>query len=91
MAILRFDNPCSEFHLNIFNYMRNSGLGVQIHYIPIHLQPYYLNLGFKKGDFPESEFYSENAISIPLYPGLKDKEQDYVIQILAEAINQYTY
>ena len=89
LAIIRFNNDDEEFHLNVFNYFRNHGIGVQIHYIPIHLQPYYSKLGFKQGDFPEAEFYSNNSISIPLFPGLKEVEQDYVVKILREAILKF--
>ena len=90
LAILRLNNHSEDFHLNIFNYLRKHGIGVQIHYIPIHLKILFKILGFKKGDFPESEFYSNNAISIPLYPGLTEIEQNYVVKILREAIFKYS-
>ena len=51
----------------IFNELREASLGVNVHYIPIHTQPYYLRLGFKEGDYPNSEDYYSNAISIPLF------------------------
>ena len=47
---------------------------------PVHLQPYYQALGFAQGDFPEAEHYYAEAISLPIYPGLSDSEQDYVVQ-----------
>ena len=65
-------------HKEIFNYLRESGIGVQIHYIPIHCQPYYKNLGFKKGDFPNSEIYADRAISIPIFPGLTYENQKFI-------------
>ena len=49
----------------------------------MHLQPYYRRLGFAEGNFPEAEAYARNAISLPLYPGLKDQEQERVIQVLS--------
>ena len=84
LYILRF--PKKEFKISkneIFTTLRKNGIGVNVHYIPIHLQPYYKNLGFKKGDFPNAEnFYSE-AISIPIFPILGIKEQNFIIdQIL---------
>ena len=48
--------------------MRENNIGVQLHYQPIHLNPYYRNLGFKNGDFPNAELYGQNAFSIPLFP-----------------------
>ena len=62
--------------------MRENGVGVQIHYSPIHLQPYYKDIGFKVGDLPNSELYEKQCMSIPLYPGLKRSEQDKVIELL---------
>ena len=69
--------------------MRSINIGVQVHYIPVHLHPYYVNLGFKKGDFPISEkFYSE-IISIPIFPKLKDEEQLRVINFLKNELDDY--
>ena len=66
----------------VFNAMRKAGIGVNVHYIPVHTQPVYQKLGFKKGDYPEAEKYYEQAISLPIYPGLKKEQQDYVIETL---------
>ncbi len=55
----------------IFEELRERGLGVQVHYIPVHLQPFYRKMGYRSGDFPEAEAYYERAISIPIYPALK--------------------
>ncbi|MBB5016874.1 UDP-4-amino-4,6-dideoxy-N-acetyl-beta-L-altrosamine transaminase [Chitinivorax tropicus] len=54
----------------VFNAMRSAGIGVNVHYIPVHLQPYYRRLGFRPGDFPVAERYYRHAITLPLYPGL---------------------
>jgi dTDP-4-amino-4,6-dideoxygalactose transaminase len=59
---------------------------VNLHYIPVHLQPYYRRMGFGYGDFPASEDYYARAISIPLHAGLTDKEQATVIAAIAEAL-----
>ena len=52
------------------NKLRNKGIGVNIHYIPIHFQPYFKKMGFKKGMFPMSEKYFDSAISLPIHPGI---------------------
>lgn len=70
----------------IFNALRAAGIGVQTHYIPVHLQPYYRRLGFKPGDFPEAERYYHEAISLPIFPSLSDAEQDAVVSVLREAL-----
>ena len=66
----------------IFERMRANGIGVNVHYIPVHLQPYYASMGFSKGDFPESEKYYAAAISLPMYSGLTENNQDVVIDVL---------
>ena len=50
--------------------MKEQNIGLQVHYTPIHLQPFYRKRGFSEGDFPQAEFYSKNALSIPLFIGL---------------------
>ena len=72
--------------LEIFNELRESGIGVNVHYIPIHTQPYYQKMGFKKGDFPESERYYEAAISLPMYAGILDEEQERVIKNVKDSL-----
>ncbi len=62
----------------IFDKLRQSGIGVNVHYIPIHLQPYYQQLGFRKGNFPNSETYYNRAISIPLFHAMTLEQQDKV-------------
>jgi len=70
----------------VFDALRAAGLGVNLHYIPVHLQPYYQQLGFKNGDFPEAERYFGEAISLPLYPDLTDEEQVEVVEILRQIL-----
>ena len=72
----------SKSHDQVFNELRQSGLGVNLHYIPIHMQPYYQKMGFKKGDFPIAEAYYSRAISIPIYQSLTFDLQDEVVAIL---------
>ncbi|OFX19448.1 MAG: UDP-4-amino-4,6-dideoxy-N-acetyl-beta-L-altrosamine transaminase [Bacteroidetes bacterium GWA2_31_9] len=71
-----------ENRLELYNYLREKGIFAQVHYIPVHLQPYYKQLGWKKGDFPVAENYYEHCLSIPMYHSLSDSEQDYVIETL---------
>ena len=86
LAILQFNNISPEEHKTIFEKMRINNIGVQLHYIPIHLHPFYQKLGFKKGDFPNSEIYYKKSMSLPLYPGLKRKNQIRVINILTDLL-----
>ncbi|MBQ2646387.1 MAG: UDP-4-amino-4,6-dideoxy-N-acetyl-beta-L-altrosamine transaminase [Achromobacter sp.] len=70
----------------VFEGMRERGVGVNVHYIPVHLQPYYRDLGFTSGMFPVAENYYRRAISLPLYYGLTDAEQDQVVQALRDSL-----
>lgn len=76
----------SKSHRQIFDAMRDQGIGINIHYIPVHTQPYYQKKGFAEGDFPEAESYYREAISLPMFPGLSDKEQDHVVSVLKSEI-----
>jgi len=68
----------SKGRKKIFNELRENGIGVNVHYIPIHTQPFYQQLGFKEGDFPNSEYYYSRAISIPLFHAMTLNQQDEV-------------
>jgi UDP-4-amino-4,6-dideoxy-N-acetyl-beta-L-altrosamine transaminase len=68
--------------IDVYNRLRAAGIGANVHYIPIHTQPFYRRLGFKAGDFPASERYYNSAISIPLFPELTHEQQDQVIACL---------
>jgi UDP-4-amino-4,6-dideoxy-N-acetyl-beta-L-altrosamine transaminase/dTDP-4-dehydrorhamnose reductase len=71
----------------VFEKLHHKGIGVNVHYIPVHTQPFYTRLGFFKGQFPEAEKYYEEAITLPLFPSMTDKEQDRVIQALEEVLS----
>lgn len=73
-------------HTQVFEALRAKGVGVNLHYIPVHTQPYYQRLGFKRGEYPNAEAYYSDAISLPLYSGLADQEQDQVVVALMEAL-----
>lgn len=72
----------------VFASLRSSGVGVNVHYIPVHLQPYYKRLGFNAGDFPRAESYYSEAMSLPLYPTLSDEQQQYIVNALRRALGQ---
>ncbi len=76
----------SPTHSEVFDRMRAAGIGVNLHYIPVHLQPYYAAMGFAKGDFPEAESYYAEALTLPLFPTLTEAEQDEVVAALIAAI-----
>lgn len=70
----------------VFEALRAKGIGVNVHYIPVHTQPYYENLGFKLGDFPVAEAYYDSAISLPMYPDLTDDQIQYIYESLQEVL-----
>lgn len=76
----------SKTHCQIFTELRERGLLVNLHYIPVHTQPYYKKMGFKEGDFPQAEAYYAEAISIPLYFGLSDESQEKVMACIREVV-----
>jgi len=73
-------------HRQVFESLRQAGIGVNLHYIPVHTQPYYQALGFQRGDFPQAEQYYREAISLPLYYGLTEADQDRVVHRLQEIL-----
>jgi UDP-4-amino-4,6-dideoxy-N-acetyl-beta-L-altrosamine transaminase len=73
----------SDRRQEVFAGLRAAGIGVNVHYIPIHLQPYYRALGFEPGDFPAAEKYYSAAISLPLFPAMREDHQDRVVSTLA--------
>lgn len=73
---------CHQSREQVFNALRQQGVGVNVHYIPVHLQPYYQKMGFKPGDFPEAEAYYQTAISLPLFFEMTEAEQNYIVACL---------
>jgi UDP-4-amino-4,6-dideoxy-N-acetyl-beta-L-altrosamine transaminase len=76
----------AERRLRAFDHLRANGVGVNVHYIPVHLQPDYRRLGFERGAFPVAERYYERALSLPMFPALADAQQDRVVRLLTEAL-----
>lgn len=73
-------------HLQVFNALREKGIGVNLHYIPVYRQPFYKAMGFQDSDWVQSENYYSNAISIPMYHGLSNEMQDRVVAAIHESI-----
>jgi dTDP-4-amino-4,6-dideoxygalactose transaminase len=75
----------NKTHRQVFEDLRAHGVGVNLHYIPVHLQPYYKRMGFSQGDFPEAERYYSEALSLPLFSTLSESDQDTVNAALCKA------
>ena len=86
LAVIRIPGISATIHREIFESLRTKGIGVQVHYTPVHLQPYYQNLGFLQGNLPMAEKYAETCMSIPIFPGLSESEQNFVVNCLKEVI-----
>ena len=80
--------PETICRLSVFEKMREAGIGVNVHYIPVHLQPFYKALGYGEGDFPIAESYYSRALTLPLYPNLANAEQDYIVEKLVQFIKR---
>ncbi len=86
--VVRLDKTrTSKSKAEIFEEMKKRGVTLNLHYIPVHLQPYYQALGFKRGDFPASERYYEEAFTLPLYYELTDEQQDQVVNVLRDVLS----
>jgi len=89
LYVIRLDPAQTGKHrLQVFESLRSQGIGVNVHYIPVHTQPYYRNLGFEPGDFPQAERYYAEAISLPMFHGMTEAQQDAVVEALRKAVQQ---
>lgn len=82
---LRLDQ-ISRSHREVFESLRAQGIGVNVHYIPVYLQPYYARLGFGRGYCPEAEHYYAEAISLPMFPAMSETQQDQVVVALSRSM-----
>jgi hypothetical protein len=73
-----------ENRIGLYNHLKENNIFTQIHYIPVHLMPYYKQFGWKEGDFPNAEKYYKHCISLPMFPTLTSKEQNFVIHKIDE-------
>lgn len=80
------DKKTSQPRGAVFAKLRQAQIGVNVHYIPIHTQPYYIRLGFKWGNFPVAERYYERALSLPLFPAMTEVQQHRVVEVLRAAM-----
>ena len=76
-----------ENRLELYNYLKDNGIYAQVHYIPVHLQPYYKKLGCKRGNFPIAEAYYDRCLSLPMFPFMTDEELDFVINKINDFFN----
>jgi len=75
----------------IFTALRDKNIGVNVHYLPVHLHPYYRKkFGYKKGDYPKAENYYERAITLPVFPRISDENVEYIIEAVKQVIAQFT-
>ena len=86
LYVIRREHGSPTVREQLFETLRAAGIGVNVHYIPVHTQPYYRERGFGKGAFPQAERYYEEAISLPMYPALEEGQQDRVIGVLKQAL-----
>ena len=86
LAVIRLLNVTAQQHCLVFQGLRAANIGVQLHYSPVHLQPYYRALGYAKGNFPLAETYATSALSLPLFPGLTSSNQQIVVNVLTEQL-----
>lgn len=73
-------------HRRVFEALREQGIGVNLHYIPVHTQPYYQRMGFRQGDYPEAERYYTEAISLPMFQTMTEAQQDEVVAAVRKAV-----
>ncbi len=86
LYIIKINEKSKVGRKELFDFLRDNNIGVNVHYIPVHLQPYYKKRGFSEGDFPEAERFYKKAISLPLHPQLTLKDQDFVINKISELL-----
>lgn len=89
LAVILLEGFSNNDHKEIFSDLRKKGIGVQLHYSPVHLNPYYRKLGFKENDFINAELYAKKAFSLPLFPGLQKKDQERVVSEFKNIIYKF--
>ncbi len=89
LAVILLQGFSDDDHREIFSELRKKGIGVQLHYSPVHLNPYYRKMGFKENDFKNAELYSRRAFSLPLFPGLQKENQERVVFELKNIISKF--
>lgn len=87
LFIVQLDPHLIEHKQRIFMALQDAGVGVNVHYIPVHIQPYYQQLGFHADDFPAALAYYRAALTLPLFPSLTEQQQDYICQTLSDVLS----
>lgn len=85
LYVIKLKDQYNFLHKKLFDYLRKKKINVNLHYIPVHLHPYYRKKGFKHGDFLNSEKHAKSSISIPIFPNLKNKN----IMKISKLINNF--
>lgn len=86
LYVVRLQPGTGKAHRQVFDELRQQGIGVNLHYMPVHLQPYYTDLGFAAGQYPEAEAHGGSAITLPLYSALTNQQQDRVVESLHQIL-----
>lgn len=88
LYVIRIDSTRTSIpRRRVFDDLRNANIGVNVHYIPVHTQPYYQRMGFAHGMFPEAERYYSEAISLPMFSAMTEQQQDRVVEALRGALS----
>jgi UDP-4-amino-4,6-dideoxy-N-acetyl-beta-L-altrosamine transaminase len=88
LYVVRIDSLTNQQHATLVANLRESGVFAHVHYIPIHMQPFYISLGFKIGDFPNAEKYYQQAVTLPLFPDLKEDEVEHIVALFVDIVNK---
>lgn len=86
LYVVELDETVRRPRAEVFAAMRAAGIGVNVHYIPVHLQPWYRAFGFARGDFPVAEAYYDRALTLPLHVNLSEADQDTVMNALTSIL-----
>lgn len=87
LYVIRLElDQITKSHREVFELLRENGIGVNLHYIPVHMQPYYQEKGFQVGEFPHAEAYYQEAISLPMFHAMTVIQQDKVVRVLSEIL-----
>jgi UDP-4-amino-4,6-dideoxy-N-acetyl-beta-L-altrosamine transaminase len=86
LYVVRLRDGGPQRHRELFQALRARGIGVNLHYSPVHLHPYYRRLGFSPGQFPEAEAYATSALTLPLYAAMSEAQQDEVVAVLRQLL-----
>ena len=78
----------NKTHKQVFSELRSNGIGVNLHYIPVHAHPYFQEMGFRIGDFPEAESYYTEAISLPMFQTMTYEDQNKVVSVLTSVLGE---